>query len=300
MSFHDLISDRETLLHRLSELMEQHRYSGKFIGLLLFDLDGYGVIREKFGEQAGDSLLKLMTERLRLSIRDQDFNARFGGDTFAALLPEHESVRTVAFAAERIRKKLAQPLRLAEGGGLVVGISMGVAIYPENAGEADRLLTVAESAMYDSKTSGRNMCTIYRGASRERADILPLAIRGEEAMTGIAELDDQHRELAERVNDLYDLMRIDPENRPKAEAMYDELVRFTEFHFHNESRMMGEAAYPMAEAHDREHRFLLEELRALESRIVAGVELHSFRMLKDWLVDHIEKADVPMGQYLTK
>lgn len=300
MAFHDQMPGREFLFDKLPEALAHAEKVGRCLGLLLLDLDGYAAIRGRYGEAASLALLEIMAERLRSSIRESDIAAYFGGDTFAVLLSDQKNLTGVALAAERIRRKLIAPVEFGPGDRHVVGISMGISVFPDNATEADRLVTVAESALYASKMDGGNACTLYSDRGRERTDVVPLAVIEEELLTGIAEIDDQHRALALKVNALYEAMKIASPDRAQAHSLYDELIDYTERHFLTESRMMGEARYPQIDAHNREHRFLLDELRALKGRIVDGEELQAFRMLKDWLIDHIEKADKPMGEFLSR
>lgn len=236
---------------------------------------------------------------MRTSIRETDMTAYFGGDTFAVALVDPKELAAVVMAAERIRKNLSAPFLLPEGAESSIGVSIGIAVYPENGTELDRLFTVADSAMFESKTRGKNTSTVFKGLTHERADIIPWIVLGQNDLVGIPVLDDQHKKLANLINELHEAISVIPKaSRQRAGEMYDELAAFTEHHFDTEARMMKMAGYPAADAHIHAHKFLLDELRYLKVRIIEADELQAFQLLKDWLITHIEKDDKPMGDYL--
>jgi diguanylate cyclase (GGDEF)-like protein/hemerythrin-like metal-binding protein len=282
----------------LEESLARAKKKNRTLGLLMLDLDGYGIINQRFGHDAGNLLIHTMAERLRNSVSEKDKAAYFGGDTFAVALVDPKDMAAVVLSAEKIRKNLSAPLPL-NGEECRVGVSVGIAVFPDNGTELDRLLTVADSAMFESKTSGKNTSTVYKGLTREHADIIPLVVLQEFDSVGIPEIDEQHDKLATLINQLHVSLKNSPkENRHHTKVLYDELVEFTEFHFGTEARLMHAAGYPEAEAHNRAHKFLLDELRYLKVRIIDGEELHAFKILKDWLIVHIEKDDKPMGHFL--
>ena len=301
MSDHDQLTgmpNKTTFLSILEETLARAKKGNRNLGILMLDLDGYKTINERFGHQAADMLLHTMAERLRGAIRETDKAAHFGGDTFAVCLVDPNGIVAVAIAADRIRQVLNTPI-LIEGVECSVGVSVGVAVYPENGTELDRLITVADSAMFESKTRGKNTSTVYKGLTRERADILPwFSIQPSDKME-IPEIDEQHEKLATLINELHQaLASSTKESRRQTTALYDQLIQYTEFHFATEARLMHKAAYPDTEAHIRAHKFLLDELKYLKSRIIEGEEHKAFQILRDWLINHIEKDDKPMGVYL--
>lgn len=302
MAFYDQLTsmpDKTTFLRSLGEALARAKKENLCIGLILLDVDDYRAINDRFGHEAGDVLLNTLAERLRCSIRETDTAAYFGEDTFAVMLVNSKDMAVVVLAAERIRKSLGEPLLLQEGTDCRVGVSVGIAVYPENGAELDRLLTVADSAMFESKTSGKNMYTAYKGLTRERADVLPWIALGEEHLIGISVVDEQHQMLVNLINELHESIKSPQKKvRQNAVAMYDKLISFTEIHFMTEARLMSEAGYPQSDAHSRAHKFLLAELRYLKTRIIEGGELKSFQFLKDWLVAHIERDDKQMGEFL--
>ena len=126
------------------------------LGLLFIDLDGFKEVNDRFGHQAGDSLLVIVAERLRVSHRAGDLSARLGGDEFVMSLnlaqadPFEEAERV----ASRVLEAVAQPIDLDMG---TVGVtaSIGIAIYPLCATTTDQCMRLADLAMYEAKQAGK-------------------------------------------------------------------------------------------------------------------------------------------------
>ena len=125
--------------------------------LLLFDIDRFKLTNDSLGHSAGDEVLRETALRLQAEIGDSATVARLGGDEFAALLPRCSPVEAM-HAAERLRHALAAPLRIA-GMQIEVSTSIGIALFPQDGIELERLVKNAEMAMYEVKRAGR-------GASR--------------------------------------------------------------------------------------------------------------------------------------
>ncbi|MEP6503625.1 MAG: EAL domain-containing protein [Betaproteobacteria bacterium] len=146
-----LFSDRA----RQALQMAQRVHTGG--ALLLFDLDRFKTTNDSLGHSAGDEVLREMGRRLQAEIGDSATIARLGGDEFVALLPRCSPVEAM-HAAERLRQALAAPLRIA-GMRIEVSTSIGIAMFPQDGVELERLVKNAEMAMYEAKRGGR-------GASR--------------------------------------------------------------------------------------------------------------------------------------
>lgn len=120
--------------------------------LLYFDLDGFKQINDEYGHSSGDEVLKAVAERLRNNIRSSDFVARIGGDEFACVLAgaTDDNVKKVA---EKLAGIIEQPIK-CESGVFNVGASIGIALYPDEAGEMSALVNAADNAMYHAKSHG--------------------------------------------------------------------------------------------------------------------------------------------------
>jgi diguanylate cyclase (GGDEF)-like protein len=142
-----------------SALARADRDGGR-VAVLYLDLDGFKQVNDTFGHDVGDAVLVAVTERLTGIRRSGELLARVGGDELVMLaesFPPGYEVRI----AERVLGALDAPLQ-AGGRTLRIGLSIGVAVYPDNASDADGLLRAADEAMYEAKRSGRDT---YRVAS---------------------------------------------------------------------------------------------------------------------------------------
>jgi len=158
LSLHDSLTglpNRAMLEDRLHQALLRADRSGQQLALLFCDLDGFKPINDQYGHDTGDLVLQKVAERLLEERRKTDTVARLGGDEFVILLPDLDDARTIATAAaETYVAALAQPFECGERT-LSLGISIGIALYPQAGCEADHLLTLADTAMYAAKQAGR-------------------------------------------------------------------------------------------------------------------------------------------------
>jgi diguanylate cyclase (GGDEF)-like protein/PAS domain S-box-containing protein len=130
------------------------------MGVFFLDLDNFKMVNDTMGHKAGDELLKEAAVRLSKCLRAGDILARIGGDEFTILLHDIWAKDDAAIVAQRILQTIAQPFEVA-GCKLVIGVSIGVSIYPDNAVDVDGLLKSADAAMYKAKELGRNNCQFF-------------------------------------------------------------------------------------------------------------------------------------------
>ncbi|MGI9006222.1 MAG: putative bifunctional diguanylate cyclase/phosphodiesterase [Streptosporangiaceae bacterium] len=145
-------------------------------GFLLIDLDrstGLKQVNDTLGHAVGDRLLKLVAHRLEHSVRPGDVVARLGGDEFAVLLPTVREASAAREVASRLRAALAEPVRL-EGMTFQVEASVGIAIYPDDAGSFDLLMQRADVAMYVAKERHSGIERYTPDADRNSAERLAL------------------------------------------------------------------------------------------------------------------------------
>jgi len=120
--------------------------------LLLLDLDRFKEVNDSLGHHVGDLLLVKVGSRLHQHVRDGDLLARLGGDEFAVLLDDAGHQEAVT-AAVKLRNALAEPFEL-QGSALHTGVSIGIALFPDDGPDLSSLLRKADIAMYKAKTSG--------------------------------------------------------------------------------------------------------------------------------------------------
>jgi diguanylate cyclase (GGDEF)-like protein len=145
------LSNRKLLVGKLESTLAQAATAGSTVGFLLLDLDrGLKEVNDTLGHAVGDRLLRLVAHRLTHSIRPGDIVARMGGDEFAVLLPAVKETGAAREVAARLRAAVAEPIRL-EGMSFVIEVSIGIAMYPDDATSGELLMQRADVAMYLAK-----------------------------------------------------------------------------------------------------------------------------------------------------
>ena len=153
---HDPLTDLPNRLlfqDRLHQAMARSARSGSPLAVIVIDLDKFKLINDEEGHRVGDEVLKAVARRLRTGLRDTDTVARIGGDEFAVVLPDLTSIAAAVRIAEKIQSRIDTPLKL-DGSYFDLQASFGMAIYPNDASEADSLLQSADFAMYEAKAAG--------------------------------------------------------------------------------------------------------------------------------------------------
>ena len=155
-ALHDPLTDmanRNLFFDRLRQALHAAKRETAQLALVMLDLDGFKEINDKYGHSVGDQVLKEMGHRLSAGLRATDTVARIGGDEFAWILPRISSRDSVQ---RTIQKRLAgarEPIFVGVQE-LQVGITAGIAIYPDDGRDVDTLLRHADLAMYSAKRHG--------------------------------------------------------------------------------------------------------------------------------------------------
>jgi diguanylate cyclase (GGDEF)-like protein len=136
-----------------ARVIEREAGAGRPVSVLIFDIDHFKGINDRFGHPAGDELLKLFSTVVISSLRISDLSGRIGGEEFAALLPC--SLEEAVVAAERVRVAFANAGISVEDGPVDTTVSVGVAGGPAGT-ELEVLLAAADTALYQAKRGGRN------------------------------------------------------------------------------------------------------------------------------------------------
>ncbi|MGA3201938.1 MAG: EAL domain-containing protein [Bryobacteraceae bacterium] len=156
-SEHDFLTglpNRKLLNDRIGQAIAlAHRHS-KRVAVLFLDLDGFKHINDSLGHPAGDRLLQSIAARLVDCVRSSDTVSRQGGDEFVVLLSEVEQSEDAAIAARKMLRAVAEAHSIGHRG-LHVTASIGATVYPEDGGDAETLLKNADTAMYQTRESGR-------------------------------------------------------------------------------------------------------------------------------------------------
>ncbi|MGB6009388.1 bifunctional diguanylate cyclase/phosphodiesterase [Castellaniella sp.] len=154
--------DQLTGLPNRNQLREQCRDAmdrGGRLAALWMDLDHFKAVNDSLGHHVGDALLQEMAQRLRTQLPSMALLSRYSGDDFVAVLPGATRQRALA-QARALLQAVALPLRLADQD-IFSSVTIGVALYPDDAAEFDALLKSAETAMYRAKSDGRHRVGVF-------------------------------------------------------------------------------------------------------------------------------------------
>jgi len=158
MTRHDMLTglaNRVLLDDRLESAIARAKRGGRGTAVLVIDLDKFKAVNDNHGHAVGDDLLKGVAERLRQAVRESDTVARLGGDEFVIVLENlHESKEALRIA-DKLLSEAVKPLQL-DPGPVQVGLSIGIAFYPQNGANSEELMKRADQAMYAAKAGGRN------------------------------------------------------------------------------------------------------------------------------------------------
>ena len=149
------LPNRSLFLDRLSQAVRQSRREDKKFALMFLDLDGFKRVNDTLGHAAGDILLQHTAARPTECMRASDTVARLAGDEFTCILWGIRSREDVAMVAAKILDRLATPFDL-DGKQAEVRGSIGIAVFPDHADDANVLLQLADQAMYSVKKRGKN------------------------------------------------------------------------------------------------------------------------------------------------
>ncbi len=157
--------NRRGFAEACARVIEREAHAGRPVTVLIFDIDHFKSINDRFGHPAGDEILKLFSAVVVNNVRLSDLSGRIGGEEFAALLPC--PLEEGVIAAERVREAFEASGIVCEEGPVDTTVSIGVAGGPAGT-ELEVLLAAADTALYQAKRNGRNRV--------EAAEELPLSL----------------------------------------------------------------------------------------------------------------------------
>ena len=163
--------NRVVFQQRLDQAIELADRTQRSVAVLYLDLDRFKLVNDTKGHGIGDKLLVQVAERLRGAARDIDIVARMGGDEFAIIQPLIDQPQASAKLAERLLHLIKQPF-LIDGVLCTIGLSVGIAHYPEHASTASELLRNADTALYRAKGDGRGMYCVFEATMDARQQAL--------------------------------------------------------------------------------------------------------------------------------
>ena len=153
LALHDELTglpNRRLFAGRLSQAIEQCSRTRTTLALVVLDLNGFKHINDSLGHQAGDQVLREVSSTLRRSIRGTDTVARLGGDEFIIVASDMPNEQALERFVESIRAAVERPIQV-NGQPMMVSASVGLALYPDDARDATKLLRLADQRMYARK-----------------------------------------------------------------------------------------------------------------------------------------------------
>jgi diguanylate cyclase (GGDEF)-like protein len=174
MSYTDALTglaNQRYMYKRLEEEINRSRRYSRPLAFVIFDIDDLKTINDTYGHQAGDALLKQVGQALKKSTRAIDIIARYGGDEFCVVMPESDEETSVKFMRRMLETIAGTEIRL-EGitEALHCSVSMGGALFPKHAKEAQKLVYAADMALLQAKEKGRNRFLIHSPLQVESAE----------------------------------------------------------------------------------------------------------------------------------
>jgi diguanylate cyclase (GGDEF)-like protein len=157
LALHDELTglpNRRLFLDRLALALERSRRMGTKTALLALDLDHFKQVNDSLGHHAGDLLLQRVSSLFSSRVRRSDTLARTGGDEFSLILEEPTDLSSAKLVAQSLLKLLEEPIQLAEQQ-VKAGVSVGIAIYPDDAADLQTLCIAADLRMYEYKNASR-------------------------------------------------------------------------------------------------------------------------------------------------
>lgn len=155
------LSNRQAADSALQTLITQTPVGGKTFAVMLIDLDRFKLINDTYGHEAGDRVLIAIAERLRGLVRESDIVARIGGDEFFIILNHAGNIGMVTRIAQKILDAQQLPIEVQTNVWERVGMSIGIALYPDHGDNPLSLRKHADQAMYAVKRRGKNSYAIY-------------------------------------------------------------------------------------------------------------------------------------------
>ena len=263
---------RTMFMDRLAQAVALSRRDHKFVGVLFLDLDGFKLVNDRFGHDAGDQVLKTVARLWEGCVREADTIARLSGDEFAVILGGLEVSDDALPIAQKLIDAIGQPVLMADGEKCQVGVSVGISVYPRNALHINSLLTAADNAMYASKASGKNRYTVS-DATPNAQDIDDQWLTFDESKCiGNELIDSQHRQLYDMVNGFSRAVK-DGASVEQLQGNFDEILRCITLNSETEHALMRERQYPNQVLHHNQHRRLILDLERVRTRFGEGGEL---------------------------
>lgn len=163
MAHYDMLTglpNRSFFYEHLVRMLDHAERYRDMMAVLYLDLDRFKPVNDQLGHEAGDILLKQVADRLLEQVRRSDLIARIGGDEFVILLSKIRSVSDAELVSSKILDSISRPFDI-RGNICTVGVSIGIALFPDHGHDGSILVKKADMAMYQAKSGGKNRCVLF-------------------------------------------------------------------------------------------------------------------------------------------
>ena len=174
-----LLPNRRLFIRQLEKAIGRCQRTSRALAVLFIDLDKFKSVNDTLGHDVGDEVLRQVAGRLTKNLRIGDFSGRWGGDEFVVMLEDFGDSSNAAAAAQKLVLLLSEKY-LVGSSEVYATPSIGIAIYPESGGEAERLIKAADLAMYQAKKRGGGRFQYYSSSLNtklEQREELELGLR---------------------------------------------------------------------------------------------------------------------------
>ncbi len=155
------LGNRTLFKDRLGHALPRAERGGKKLALFFLGLDHFKIVNDSLGHAAGDILLRIVAQRISDAVRKVDSLARPGGDEFTIILENFATLEDVIITADRVMQSFQKPFKLANDT-IVVTISMGISLYPDDGENTETLIRNADTAMHHAKKQGRRNFKFFK------------------------------------------------------------------------------------------------------------------------------------------
>lgn len=285
------IMNRRAILQLIQSDIYTNLRSGLTSCLIMFDIDHFKRVNDTYGHDAGDEALVEITNKIKSTIRKNDFMARWGGEEFL-ILASGTSLYNASHLGEKIR---ATTQNIIYDNGMKTTISVGIAEFTNNE-DIDDWVKRVDNALYKAKDMGRNCVYLDNLINEDDINIKNPFTQvkwKEEYRSGNMLIDNQHRDILVKMSNLSDLL-IREKDRSLIIQELTGIIASTEVHFRDEENILQSIDYQDLENHREEHRQLLTKANGILEKYSAGetniTETLSFFYF-DLIAKHIFETD---------
>ncbi len=163
MAEHDSLTglpNRRALNEQFERIVGLVRKTKRNVALLMVDLDNYKLINDQFGHLVGDKVLQKVGQKFEEVLRNSDLVSRWGGDEFVILLHDVNPDGDIEVVLNKLFSAFEQPIRIDEQT-FIIQMSLGIALYPQDGEDMDKLMQNADAALYRAKDEPGNSYQFY-------------------------------------------------------------------------------------------------------------------------------------------